>query len=217
MNNPQIAPPTTRDGRPVQRGNDPSVMPGSEETYQSYGIPWANLSNTPFREYKHWVHEGGISTPLIAHWPARITDTGTLRHQPGQLTDIMATLLDVTQTTYPETFDENDILPLEGVSLQPIFDNQPNGKDVLIWEHEGNRSIRQGKWKLVCKYPGEWELYDLDADRSELHDLAGQEPERVVQMSELHDAWAERCDVQPWDDILEFRKRKREENQSRST
>ena len=133
MNNPQIAPPTTRDGRPVQRGNDPSVLPGSEETYQSYGIPWANLSNTPFREYKRWVHEGGISTPLIAHWPARITDTGDLRHQPGQLTDIMATVLDVTQTTYPETFDENDILPLEGVSLQPIFDDQPNGKDVLIW------------------------------------------------------------------------------------
>ncbi|HAA73771.1 TPA: arylsulfatase [Candidatus Latescibacteria bacterium] len=201
MRNPEIAPPTTRDGRPVQRGNDPSVMPGPEETYQSYGIPWANLSNTPFREYKHWVHEGGISTPLIAHWPKRISDHGALRHQPGQLTDIMATVLDVTGTEYPETYNGNDILPLEGTSLQPIFDDQPNGKETLIWEHEGNRAIRQGKWKLVCKFPGDWELYDLEADRSELNDLAAEHPDRVARMAAAHDEWAVRCDVVPWSDI----------------
>ena len=201
MRNPEIAPPTTRDGRPVQRGNDPSVMPGPEETYQSYGIPWANLSNTPFREYKHWVHEGGISTPLIAHWPKRISDHGALRHQPGQLTDIMATVLDVTGTEYPETHNGNDTPPLEGPSLQPIFDDQPNGKETLIWEHEGNRAIRQGKWKLVCKFPGDWELYDLEADRSELNDLAAEYPDRVTRMAAAHDEWAVRCDVVPWSDI----------------
>jgi arylsulfatase A-like enzyme len=209
MNNPMIAPATTRAGDPVQRGNDPTVMPGPEETYQSYGIPWANLSNAPFREYKHWVHEGGISTPLIAHWPTRIKDAGQLRHQPGQLTDIMATVLDVTGSDYPETFDGNDILPLEGISLQPIFDNQPNGKETLIWEHEGNRAIRKDKWKLVCKYPGDWELYDLNADRSELNDLAAEEPNRVIEMAAEHDAWAKRCSVEPWSDITQKQKERR--------
>ena len=209
MRNPQIAPPTTRDGRPVQRGNDPTIMPGPEETYQSYGIPWANLSNTPFREYKHWVHEGGISTPLIAHWPARISDKGALRHQPGQLTDIMATVLDVADVEYPDSFNGNDILPLEGTSIQPIFDDQPNGKESLIWEHEGNRAVRQGKWKLVCKFPGDWELYDLEADRSELNDLADSERERAAEMAAIHDAWATRCAVQPWDDILAKQREKR--------
>ena len=209
MRNAEIAPPTTRDGRAVQRGNDPEVMPGPEETYQSYGIPWANLSNTPFREYKHWVHEGGISTPLIAHWPAGIEDKGALRHQPGQLTDIMATFLDVTDTTYPDTYEGNDILPLEGTSLQPIFHDEPNGKETLVWEHEGNRALRQGRWKLVCKYPNDWELYDLQEDRSELNDLAINLPDRVVRMAALHDDWMARCCVESWDDIRERMQNKR--------
>ncbi|MEE2753576.1 MAG: arylsulfatase [Candidatus Latescibacterota bacterium] len=209
VRNPIMAPPTTRDGRPVKRGNNPEIMPGPEETYQSYGIPWANLSNTPFREYKHWVHEGGISTPLIAHWPARISDIGALRHQPGQLTDIMATILDVTNTPYPKSYSGNEILPLEGVSIQSIFDDQPNDKETLIWEHEGNCAVRQGKWKLVCKYPGNWELYDLEADRSELNDLAGSDPERVASMAAVHKSWTKRCDVQPWGNVLAKQKEQR--------
>ncbi|MCZ6632147.1 MAG: arylsulfatase [bacterium] len=209
MRSPIIAPPTTRDGRPVQRGNDPSVMPGSEETYQSYGIPWANVSNTPFRLYKHWVHEGGISTPFIAHWPDQISDKGVFRHQPGQLTDVMATCLEVAEAEYPETYNDNDILPLEGTSLVPIFDNQDNGKDHLIWEHEGNGAVRKGKWKLVCRFPGDWELYDIEADRSELNNLAGDNPEVVAELDAIFKAWAERCDIQPWDDIITRRKEKR--------
>ena len=157
------------------RGNDPTVMPGSEDTYQSYGVPWANLSNTPFREYKHWVHEGGIATPLIAHWPAVIDDVGALRHGPGQLTDIMATCLDVAGADYPTRFNGNDIIPLEGTSLAPIFHDQPNHKEALIWEHEGNKAVRRGRWKLVCKYPGDWELYDIVANRTETEDLAAAE------------------------------------------
>ncbi|HOI54572.1 MAG TPA: arylsulfatase, partial [Phycisphaerae bacterium] len=97
--------PCTSDGRPVRYGNDPGVMPGDESTYQSYGVEWANLSNTPFRLYKHWTHEGGIATPLIVHWPAGIAARGELRHQPGQLTDIMATLVDITGIRYPEEFN----------------------------------------------------------------------------------------------------------------
>ena len=193
----------TRDGRVVMRGNDPTVMPGQEDTYQSYGVPWANLSNTPFREYKHWVHEGGIATPLIAHWPAAIDDAGALRHRPGQLTDIMATCLDVAGADYPARFNGNDIIPLEGTSLVPLFHDQPNHKEALIWEHEGNKAVRRGRWKLVCKYPGDWELYDIVANRTETDDLAEQHPEVVAELGAIHDAWAERCGVKSWEHMLD--------------
>ena len=202
MRRSAIAPATTRDGRPVQRGNDPNVMPGDETTYQSYGVPWANVSNTPFRLYKHWVHEGGIATPFIVHWPNRVTDHGALREQPGQLTDVMATCLDIAGADYPETYNEHDILPLEGTSLTPIFDNRDNGKEYLIWEHEGNGAVRKGKWKLVKRYPGDWELYDIEADRPELNDLANENPDVVSELSAIYDAWAERCGIEPWDNIL---------------
>jgi arylsulfatase len=200
---------STRDGRPVARENNPSVMPGPEDTYQSYGIPWANVSNTPFRRYKHWVHEGGISTPLIVHWPDQIGDRGVLRHQPGQLTDIMATCLEVAGAEYPETFNTVDILPLEGTSLVPIFGNENNGKEFLVWEHEGNAAVRKGRWKLVCRYPHDWELYDIEADRTELHDLAAVHPEVVAELDGIYRAWADRCEVQPWDDVIGRRGRGR--------
>lgn len=200
-NHAGIAPATTRDGRPVLRGNDPNVMPGAEETYQSYGVPWANLSNTPFRLYKHWVHEGGISTPLIVHWPDRVKDKGVLRHQPGQLTDVMATCLEVAGADYPAEFNGHDILPLEGTSLTPIFDDEDNGKPYLVWEHEGNGAIRKDKWKLVKRYPGDWELYDIEADRSELHDLVDAHPDVAKALADLYDQWAERCMVESWDDV----------------
>lgn len=202
MRRSAIAPATTRNGRPVQRGNDPNIMPGDETTYQSYGVPWANVSNTPFRLYKHWVHEGGIATPLIVHWPDRVTDGGALREQPGQLTDVMATCLDIAGTEYPDTYNGHEILPLEGTSLTPIFDNRDNGKEYLIWEHEGNGAVRKGKWKLVKRYPGEWELYDIEADRSELNDLANEKTDVVSELAAIYDAWAERCGIEPWDNIL---------------
>lgn len=196
---------TTRDGRPVARDNNPAVMPGPEDTYQSYGIPWTNVSNTPFRRYKHWVHEGGIATPLIVHWPDQIGDRGALRHQPGQLTDIMATCVEVAGAKYSETYKGNDILPLEGTSLVPIFSDEDNGKEFLIWEHEGNAAVRKGRWKLVCRYPHPWELYDIEADRTELHDQAEGNPEVVEELDRIYRAWVERCDVQPWDAIIDRR------------
>jgi arylsulfatase len=199
---------TTHDGKPVYRGNDPGILPGPETTYQSYGVPWANLSNTPFREYKHWVHEGGIATPLIVHWPDRIKTSGELRHQPGQLPDIMATCLEVAGAEYPEEYSGNPILPLEGTSLVSIFDDSSNDKEALYWEHEGNKSVRQGKWKLVTKYPGPWELYDMEADRTELNDLSAMCPELVKELSGLYQAWADRRSVEPWDQILETRQRR---------
>jgi arylsulfatase A-like enzyme len=144
----------TRDGRDVRYGNTPDIMPGRDDTYSSYGIRWANLSNTPFRLYKRWVHEGGISTPLIVHWPKGIKSRGELRHQPAQLPDLMATFLEVAGHDYPDTYKGRSIEPLEGFSLVSTFANQLNEREVLYWEHEGNRAVRKGKWKLVSDYPG---------------------------------------------------------------
>ena len=201
-----IAKENTRDGRPVRFGNDPSLMPGAEDTYQSYGTAWANLSNTPFRLYKHWIHEGGIATPLIMHWPNGIPASGELRHHPGQLPDIMATILDITGADYPSKFRGNDILPCEGESLQPSFVTDNSERGPLFWEHEGNAAVRIGKWKLVRKYPGPWELFDMETDRTEMNDLAAQHPDRVRDMTARYEAWAKRCGVIPREKILELMK-----------
>jgi arylsulfatase A-like enzyme len=201
-----IAKANTRDGKPVRFGNDPSIMPGAEDTYQSYGTAWANLSNTPFRLYKHWIHEGGIATPFIVHWPKGIAEKGGLRHSPYQLPDIMATVLDVTGTEYPAEYNGNKILPLEGESMAPSFASEAPVRGPLFWEHEGNAAVRVGRWKLVRKYPGAWELYDMELDRTELNDLAAKHPTRVSEMKAQYDAWAARCGVIPREKILELMK-----------
>lgn len=206
VNKLMIAKARTRTGEDIHFGNIPSIMPGPENTYQSYGVAWANLSNTPFRLYKHWIHEGGISTPLICHWPDGIREKGGIRHSPGYLPDIMATLLDVTNTAYPQDWEGQAVAPLEGTSLRPLFDQDGQERPAMFWEHEGNAAVRMGNWKLVRNYPGPWELYDLDADRTELHDLASHHPERVQDMSDQYDAWANRCGVLPREQVLAMMK-----------
>jgi len=200
-----IAKANTRDGQPVRFGNDPSITPGPEDTYQSYGRAWANLSNSPFRLYKHWIHEGGISTPLIAHWPAGIQERNAVRHTPGYLPDIMATILDATGTPYPTQWEGHDVEKLEGHSLLPVLKSgdQPQ-RPPMFWEHEGNAAVRIGQWKLVRKYPDPWELYDLQADRTELNDIAAQHPDRVKDMLAQYEAWAQRCGVIPRERIDEL-------------
>ena len=196
---PDMIPKQTRDGFPVRQGA--GVMPGGADTYVGYGRDWANVSNTPFREYKHWQHEGGISTPLIAHWPAGIDAArrGKLEKQPSHLIDIMATCVAVSGAKYPAEFAGHTIQPQEGVSLVPALAGVPlDRKAPLFWEHEGNRAIRSGDWKLVSKHPGVWDLYDIAADRAEMHNLAAEKPEHVKGMSELWDAWAKRVGVAPW-------------------
>jgi arylsulfatase len=190
-------PKQTRDGWPMLAGT--GVMPGPRDTFIAYGRNWANVSNTPFREYKHWVHEGGIATPLIVNWPVGIRSRGELRGQPGQLPDIMATCLDVAGARYPREFRGHRVTLLEGRSLRPAFENRPVEREGLFWEHEGNRAVRVGDWKLVAKGPaGVWELYDLLNDRTEARNRATDEPDRVREMASRWEAWAVRSGVLPW-------------------
>jgi arylsulfatase len=191
-----MQPKVTRDGRPVRTGL--GVVPGPADSYIAYGKAWANASNTPFRLYKHWVHEGGISTPLIAHWPERIKTRGKLRNQPGHLIDIMATCVDVAGARYPFEYKGNRIIPMEGRSLVPAFENKPIEREAIYWEHEGNRAVRKGKWKLVSRHPGKWELYNLEADRTELNDLSKKYTRTVEQLKVMYEKWAARCGVQSW-------------------
>jgi arylsulfatase A-like enzyme len=197
---PDMIPKQTRDGFPMRQGY--GVLPGAADTYHGYGGAWANVSNTPFREYKHWVHEGGISTPLIAHWPAGIPGErrGALESQPAHLIDIMATCVDLAAASYPSKFAGEPIIPLQGISLRPAFQGgQWRRGRPIFWEHEGNRAVRTGRWKLVAKgAKGPWELYDMKADRTEQHDLAAQEPERVRAMAGQWEAWARNSQVLPW-------------------
>ena len=172
--------------------------PGSAKSDVYCGESWALLENTPFRRYKHFDHEGGIATPLIAHWPARITAHGQLRQQVGHIIDVMPTCLEVAGATYPKGFNGQAILPLEGTSLVPAFEGHPLVRDALYWEHEGNAAIRAGDWKLVrLARNGPWELYNLKADRTELHDLAATEPQRVKDLVTQWQAWATRTHVKP--------------------
>ncbi len=176
-------------------------MPGPADTYIGYGQAWANVSNTPFREYKHWEHEGGISTPLIAHWPKGIVASklGALEKTPAHLIDLMATCVDLGRANYPLEKDGNRIQPMEGVSVAPAFTGNPiNRPSPIYWEHEGNRAMRDGAWKLVSKHPGEWELYDMQLDRTETNNLASSQPARVQAMSEQWNAWAKRVGVSSW-------------------
>lgn len=196
---PDMIPKQTRDGYPMRQGY--GVLPGTADTYIGYGRAWANVSNTPFREYKHWVHEGGISTPLIAHWPAGIGETlsGELQSQPAHLIDLMPTILDLAGAEHPQQYHGNDILSLEGISLAPMFAGLDTKRESpLFWEHEGNRAVRDGQWKLVSKHRGKWELYDMTADRTEMLDVSDDHPQRVSEMSKQWQVWADRVGVMPW-------------------
>ncbi|MCU6710192.1 arylsulfatase [Paenibacillus sp. J5C_2022] len=197
-----------RDGSKVVPGNDPSRMPGAEDTYMSYDLPWANASNTPFRFYKHWVHEGGISTPFIAHWPQGIERITDPVQQPLHIADIMATCLDIAGAAYPAERQGNSVTPLEGESFKNLLHGQAWDRERLIyWEHEGNCAVRDGKWKLVKKFRGDWELYNMEEDRTELHDVAGQYPEKVQYLHAAYVAWAERCDVVERSQLLAMKSR----------
>jgi arylsulfatase A-like enzyme len=195
-------PAKTRDGKQTRVGNLPTVNPGPADVFQSNGLPWGNASNTPFRLFKHWAHQGGVATPLIAYWPKTI-DKAFITDQPGHVIDLMATCLDVAGAKYPAKYQDRELTPLEGKSLLPILQGKSRtGHDAIFWEHEGNRAVRAGKWKLVAEHGKGWELYDLDDDdRTELHDLASRRVGVVKQLSQRYDDWAKRVGVVAWDEI----------------
>jgi arylsulfatase len=186
------------DGTPTRVGNRPSIVPGGPDTFVTYGPPWANVSNAPFRGYKATCYEGGIATPLIACWPGVIKKGGEITHQPGHVIDVMATCLDVAGVKYPQRFRERSVLPLEGKTLVPVFQGrQRDGHEALCWNVAGSRAVRMGRWKLVAARGKPWELYDLEADRTEMNDLAGGQPTRVREMSEAYKQWAKRVGIAP--------------------
>ncbi|MCC5850332.1 MAG: arylsulfatase [Verrucomicrobia bacterium] len=201
----------TQDGRPVRYGNRPEIIPGAEDTYCSYGSAWANLSNTPFRKFKSWTHEGGISTPLIAHWPKGISASGELRRHPAQLPDIMATILELSGAVYPTEYQGHAIKPCEGFSMVPMLAaDVPHEREALVWEHQGNAAVRRGPWKLVRDHPAPWELYNIEKDRAETTDHAETMPEMVHELETLWQNWADRVGVRDWDWLKEHRRQKRE-------
>ncbi len=166
--------------RTKQATLDNRLMPWDPASYWTYDKGWAHACNTPFREYKQNQHEGGISTPLIAHWPNGIKHKGTTTSQPGHLVDIMATCLDLARTSYPQEFRGQEVGPPRGTSLAPIFSGEQRAQHPIAFTFYGkNNGLRVGKWKLVNRNFGAWELYDLDRDRAELDNLAAKNPAQL--------------------------------------
>jgi len=179
---------------------------GNENPEQSYRMNWANVSNTPFREYKHFVHEGGISTPLIAYWPSKIKKTGVIIPQTGHIIDLMPTIMDITHATYPKTYNGVELHELTGISLLPaIVSGKTIKRGPLYFEHEANIAVIEDEWKLVSTstntppYKGEWELYNLKTDRSEMNNLIKKYPEKAQLMSNDWEKWANENNVYPLD------------------
>src|SRR2546426_7251949 len=167
--------------------HDPAAPPGSAKSFLCLGPDWGSAANTPFRLHKSWVHEGGISTPLIVHWPRGIRAHGELRHNPGHLIDLAPTILELAGGKWPENFNGHPVPRPPGKSLVPVFAKDGSvAHDYFWWYHEGNRAIRVGNWKLVADHDHPWELYDLRTDRSESRNLAAKRPAKV---KELGQAW----------------------------
>jgi arylsulfatase len=168
---------------------DEMGQPGS---YHSYGSAWANTSNTPLRLYKHYTHEGGISSPSIVHWPAGLkVPKGSIANKPWHFVDILPTLASIAGARTPAE--------CEGVNMAPMLVGKTVHRGPLFWEHEGSRAVRDGKWKITAVYPtGKWELYDIEADRTEQNNLAPQHPDLVRKMVGMWEVWAKQNNVLPW-------------------
>jgi arylsulfatase len=191
-----------RNGAPVIYPKNKETLPGAQNVWAGIGAKWANVANTPFRFWKAVMHEGGICTPAIAYWPAGLkAKKGSVSGEPCHVVDIMATCIDVADAKYPSTYNEHDIIPLEGVSFLPVLQAGKCDKrhEVIGFEHFREKAlISHDKWKIVQRpRKNVWELYDLNTDRTELHDLSGQYPEKLATLTAEYEAWAKRCMVMP--------------------
>ena len=185
----------TRHGYFERGGTTPDVFPGGPDTYASYAVGWANASNTPFRLYKKWMHEGGIATPLIAHW-SEVIKPNQISHEVGHIIDIMPTMVEMSGAEYPLELNDNALTPLEGISLLPVFKGEDREQhDAIYWEHMGNKAIRVGEWKLVSADNGDWELYDMETDRTEMNNLIQEYSQRAENMADKWEKWAIRAKV----------------------
>ncbi len=180
----------------LHRGDDLARM-GSRGTYHSVGSAWANASNTPWRMYKHYSHEGGISTPCIMHWPAGFQRRNALESVPAHLIDLMPTIVAACGAEYPERLDTRQILPMAGTSLIPALRGERMPERTLYFEHEGTRAVREGRYKLTALRGGSWKLYDMEGDRTELEDLADKQPRRVESLAKKWETWAAENQVTP--------------------
>ncbi|MGB7396040.1 MAG: arylsulfatase [Pricia sp.] len=198
-------------------GNGPAENLKTRKGGITLGRAWANAANTPYREYKHWVHEGGIATPFIVHWSKGITmeKRGGIIREYGFLPDIMATCLELSGATYPEEYNGNTILPFSGKSLVPLLKGDAGRvhTEAIFWEHEGNKAVRLGKYKLVQLWEEDkednWELYDMEQDRTEMHNLIRKMPEKAEELISLYDDWAEKNKVLPWAQVMSIREEKK--------
>lgn len=199
----------TRTGQPIRTGNDPTIFPGPSDTFCSYGKPWGSATATPFRRYKLWVEEGGISTPFIASWPGTL-DEGGIDHRPLHVMDFMPTLADLAGATYPATYEGNNIRPLQGQSFANVLSGASDAATYdherwLFWEFEGHRAVRHGTWKVVDDGSADqWRLYDMAADRTETFDVASRHPDIVTRMSEAWLAWSGRVGIVAWSPQTEY-------------
>ncbi len=183
-----------------------SQKPASDPTsFTAYQYEGANVSNTPFRKFKRWEHEGGVATPFIAYYPG-VIKPGTVNHQAAHVIDLMTTSLDLAGVKYPESYKGVPVKPMEGISLKPLLQGQKwEGHKEIFFEHEGNRAVRQGEWKLVSEYPeGNWALYNMVRDRAELNDVSAEHPEKVKELKSLYEKWASRANVVPFARLEEY-------------
>ncbi len=181
----------TKTGSLCKVGNNRARCPGPAETFMSYDLPWSNASNTPFRKFKAWTNEGGISSPFVACWP-RGLPAGAVRHGPAHIVDLAATAC-VLAGAPTDGLDGVDLGPLARGEVATPVRGEP-----LCWEHFGQAAIRDGAWKLVrSRGDHPWALYDLIVDRIEEHDRAAEQPEVVARLDAVWQAWARRCGVLP--------------------
>ena len=195
-----------QEGGMFGRGNFHDIEKRNQESGNSYGEAWSNASNTPFRLYKHFAHEGGSATPFFMHWPAKIKRQDGWYSDPAQLIDVVPTILDVAGAKYPEKFHGNDIPALDGISLRPAFNGKSlKREDPIFIEHENNAFIRDGDWKLVGRSvatnkgtdASKWELYNMAKDRTETNNLVSTNPAKAKELAAKWEAWAKRAAVYP--------------------